>query len=357
MTPASRTIAILLVTTLVYAAAVHVPANAKESDAADPKGGLLFFATYPYRDNTDAVDNPHLAGALITIYWSRIESLDGVYDWSTVDGWIKPWTEAGKKVAIRIMWSSNGSWRDPAAARPTPQWVLDKGTVIATSKRSRTQVPLQWDPIYKRYADRFLREVARKFDGDPNVLFLDVTPGAETNPYRGGMNRREIEFKQAFSDTVASDDRKYSDKLWLETVKQYVATADESFNETRLLVTLNRGTLEGPSQLTKIGKYCVSHGLMVGQNGLHGKSYMRDGPLRRLLLEQGTQTRLYFEMVHASGSNTGTLMEVMRAAERIGCDFLGTYPEDVLKGTPGHRTHDPEYEKALQFGASVIGNQ
>ena len=41
-----------------------------------------------------------------------------------------------------------------------------------------------WDPIYRKYAARFLKEVARQFAGDPNVLFIDVTPGAETNPYR-----------------------------------------------------------------------------------------------------------------------------------------------------------------------------
>ena len=357
MTRECRTIATLVVMILIGAAALGVPANAMERDAAGPRGGLLFFATYPYRDNTDAVNNPHLVGALITIYWSRIEAQDGVYDWSTVDGWIKPWTEAGKKVALRIMWSSSGRWQDPAAAQPTPQWVLSQGAAVAFAKGSRTQAPLQWDPIYKRYADRFLREVARKFDGDPNVLFLDVTPGAETNPYRGGMNRREPDFKQTFRDTAASDGRKYSDELWLETVKLYVATAAKTLTKTRLLVTLNRGSLEGRSQFAEISQYCVTHGMMVGQNGLNGNSYLRDSPRRRLFLEQGTRMGLYFEMVHPSGSSTGTLMEVMKAAERIRCDYLGVYPADVLKGTSGHGTYDPDYEKALQFGASVVGHR
>ena len=51
----------------------------------------------------------------------------------------------------------------------------------------------------------------RKFDGDPNILFIDVTPGAETNPYRfRRINVQEPEFKTRFAETPASDGRKYT---------------------------------------------------------------------------------------------------------------------------------------------------
>ena len=56
-----------------------------------------------------------------------------------------------------------------------------------------------------------------------------------------------------------------------------------------------------------------------------------------------------------SQGTTGSLMSVMQAAERIGCDYLGVYSADVLKGTPGQPGYDKEYEKALEYGAKALG--
>jgi hypothetical protein len=83
--------------------------------------GLLFFASYPERDNVAATTNPHIIGALHTIYWSNVEPADGQYDWEEVDRRIGRWTGAGKKVAIRIMRSSSGNWPEPVAKHPTPR--------------------------------------------------------------------------------------------------------------------------------------------------------------------------------------------------------------------------------------------
>jgi hypothetical protein len=47
----------------------------------------------------------------------------------------------------------------------------------------------------------------------------------------------------------------------------------------------------------------------------------------------------------------------MQAAERIGCDYLGVYATDVLKGTRGQKNFDPEYEQALEYGAKALGKR
>jgi hypothetical protein len=319
--------------------------------------GLLFFASYPQRDSVAATTNPHIVGALHTIYWSNVEPREGQFDWADIDQRLARWTMAGKEVALRIMWSSSGNWPEPAAKRPTPQWVLDHGAVTVHSNSSNTDIPLIWDPVYRKYALRFLQEVSRKFDGNPHVLFLDVTPGAETNPYRfRRINVQEPEFKQRFAQAAASDGRKYSHELWLETVTQAVADAARTFSKTKLLVTLNVGSLDGPSQMQAIGDFCVSRGCYVGQNGLRGNNYAKDGPRASPFLAWGEKTRLYFEMLDAtSAGTTGPLMDVMKRAESIGCDYLGVYSADVLKGTPGQPNYDPEYEKALEYGAKALG--
>jgi hypothetical protein len=324
---------------------------------AQPPTGLLFFASYPERDNAAAAANPHLIGALHTIYWSNVEPTEGRFDWEDIDRRIGRWTAAHKKVALRIMWSSSGNWPEPAAKHPTPQWVLDRGAVTVRSESSKTDIPLVWDPIYRKAAARFLEAMARKFDGDPNLLFIDVTPGAETNPYRfRRINVQEPEFKTRFLSTPASDGTRYSHELWLETVKRSVDAATAAFSKTKLLVTLNIGSLDGPSQMQAIGDHCVARGCFVGQNGLRGVSYPRDSPRISPFVAWGQETLLYFEMLDATGAGTtGSLREVMQAAERIGCDYLGVYSADVLKGTRGQPGYDPAYEQALEYGARTLG--
>ncbi len=318
--------------------------------------GLLYFASYQERDNPAPARNPYVIGALFTIYWSDVEPREGVFDWTALDRRIAVWTAAGKKVALRIMWSSSGNWPEPAAKHPTPQFVLNAGAVTVHSESSKTDIPLFWDPIYRKHAARFLREVARKFDGDPNVLFVDVTPGAETNPYRfRRINVAEPEFKPRFLAASASDGQRYSHQLWLETVKQSVDVAKAAFQKTPLLVTLNVGSLDGPEQFEPMGTHAVSRGCYVGQNGLNSRSYNEDSPRKTAFRDWGAKTRLYFEMVDASGNNTGSLMDVMKAAERIGSHYLGVYAADVLRGTKGQGNFDPEYEAALAYGAKVIG--
>ena len=320
-----------------------------------PDSGLLFFATYRYRDNAEATKNPYITGALLSFHWSQIEESEGEYNWSDVDDRMKLWVDAGKKVALRIVWSANGMWLDPWAKHPTPQWVWDEGAAMAFSEDTKTEVPLQWGPIYKKHAFAFIQEMARHYDGNPNVLFVDVSPGGETNPYRGSINRRDTKFKEIFSNTTASDGTKYSDDLWVATVKEYIDRCAEAFKRAQIGVTLNRGSLQGPERFVEIGEYAVSEGLYVGQNGLSKNSYLRDSSWRRAFAAWDPRTKFYFEMVARSGSRTGTLMEVMKAAERIHCSYLGVYPEDVLKGTKGQKNYDPEFEAALKYGASIIG--
>lgn len=323
--------------------------------AAQPTG-LLYFASYPQRDNPAPAKNPHLVGALFTIYWSDVEKSEGVFDWSGLERRMEVWTKEGKKIALRIMWSSSGNWPEPAAKHPTPQFVLEAGAVTAHSVSSKTDIPLPWDPVYRKHARRFLAELARKFDGDPNILFVDVTPGAETNPYRfRRINANEPEFKHRYAETVASDGRKYSHELWLATVKQGVDDAVEVFHKTPLLVTLNTGSIDGPEQFQAMGDYCVSRGCLLGQNGLNARSYDGESARKTAFQAWGAKTKFYFEMVDAAGSNTGSLLEVMKAAERIGCSYLGVYAVDVLRGTTGQNNYEAAYEEALAYGAKALG--
>ncbi len=322
----------------------------------NPKSGILFYASYLYKDNVAAVSNPHIIGALFQIYWSEVETSDSVYAWESLEAQMQPWLNAGKKIALRFMWSSSGYWPDPSAKTPTPQWVWNRGAKFAFHSASRTEIPLIWDPIYKRYAVRFMKEAARKFDADTTILFLDVTPGAETNPYRfGTIDQIDPDFRQRFRSATSSDGRVFEDSLWITTVQSYIDSSASIFGQLPLLVTLNRGGMpDGPNRLIDFGNYAAKRKFYVGQNGLKGSSYLTSSESKSAFLNWAAQTKLFFEMVAATGGTTGTLMEVMHAALRIRCSYLNVYAIDVLRGTVGHSSYDPEYENALQFGAAEL---
>ncbi|MBM3335479.1 dienelactone hydrolase family protein, partial [Candidatus Sumerlaeota bacterium] len=332
----------------------------------EPGGGIFFYAKHGYQDNTAPIANPHVVGAWIQFYWSEIESEEGRFDWRRLDARMKPWLDAGKKVALRIYWIGSGYWQDPAARRPTPQWVWDKGAKMVLHGPSGTEIPLPWDPIYRKCAFRFLQEIARKYDTNPDILFFDMTPGAETNPYRYvAFNQRTPEFREQYAAAVASNGRKYSDDLWLATVREWIDFADSTFHSLPLLVTLNVGSLnlDKPRDYSvEIGQYCVERGFYVGQNGLSGSSYLADSARKRAFAEWSKRSKVFFETLGDAGSQTafgrkslGALMEIMQAAQRGSASYLLPYPRDALKGTRGQPDYDPAYEEALAYGARVLG--
>ena len=347
---------VVLAALTIFGASGALGQEAQSSRAMrEPGAGLLFYAKGDYAYNTDAIANPYITGGFFQIIWSEIEKENGKYDWTEVDKWVTPWIDAGKYVTLRVMWSTSGYWNFDYYKHPTPKWVFDEGAKYAYHEPSQTEIPLPWDPVYRKYAERFLEEINRKYGADPHVLFIDVTPGAETNPYRfGTINRRNPEFQGEYLQTKASDGRPYDADMWMETVKDYIDMSDRIFPNTPLLVTLNvAGMPEAGTRLPLVGDYCAARGFYVGQNGLGGRSYP-DPESAMKYHEWAMTSKVFFEMVAGTGERTGTLMEVMKAAERAHCSYLNVYPEDVLRGTKGQANFSQEYEDALKYGAETL---
>jgi len=321
-----------------------------------PGKGLLYFASYESSDDDLVKNNPYIIGAVRTIKWANYEKSDGVYDWSALDRFIESWVKAGKKVALRMQWSTSGYWKDPMSKAPTPAWVWDKGAKFAYHAPSETEIPLFWDPIYQKYALRFLSKVAERYDKNPNILFIDITPGAETNPYRfRTINRKDPEFKKTFISLAASDGRKYSEELWKETVLQWLADASHLFQSLPTEVALNKGSLYDNNNFELYGNKAIECGMYVGQNGLSANRYTDKESAKVLLLTSwARKSKVFFEMVGATSEDVGSLRGIMDAAVRGKCSYLNVYAKDVLKGTKGSADYVKAYEDALKYGSEVL---
>lgn len=120
-------------------------------------------------------DWPGLSVIYLRVPWSYLEPKEGEFNWSLFDTPAQRWIAKGKQIAIRV--SCSESWIRYA----TPKWVQDsgaKGTEFEFGKGPRPGGPL-WDPdyldpVFLAKLDRFLAAMALRFDGNPNVAFIDV---------------------------------------------------------------------------------------------------------------------------------------------------------------------------------------
>ena len=125
---------------------------------------------------SDTLDDwPGLSTIYLRVPWSFLEPQEGQFNWSLFDTPTQRWVAKGKKIAIRV--SCCESWWRYA----TPKWVQDagaKGVDFEFGKGPRAGGPL-WepdylDPVFLEKLDHFLAALARHYDGNPNVAFIDI---------------------------------------------------------------------------------------------------------------------------------------------------------------------------------------
>lgn len=125
---------------------------------------------------SDTLDDwPGLSVIYLRVPWSFLEPKEGEFNWSLFDTPAQRWIAKGKRIAIRV--SCSESWMRYA----TPQWVEAagaKGIDFEFGKGPKPGGPL-WDPhyldpVFLEKLDNFLAAMARRYDGNSNVAFIDV---------------------------------------------------------------------------------------------------------------------------------------------------------------------------------------
>jgi hypothetical protein len=125
---------------------------------------------------SDTLDDfPGLSCVYLRVPWSFIEPQEGKFNFSLLDTPAQRWIDKGKQIALRI--SSTESWMRWA----TPEWVHDagaKGYNFTVGKGVDENGPY-WEPDYKdpvflEKLDNFLAAMAERYDGNPNVAFIDI---------------------------------------------------------------------------------------------------------------------------------------------------------------------------------------
>lgn len=172
---------------------------------------------------SDAVDEfPGVSSVYIRLAWSYLEPEEGRFNWTLVDSAMQRWVAKGKQVAFRFTTSEGRA----SEAYATPRWVEQagaKGYHLKGAGQIDAAGPV-WepdfdDPVFLAKLDRFLAAAAARYDGNPDVAFIDVgsfgvwgeghTIASTRLPYSAATIRRHIDLhRKHFRHTllVANDD-------------------------------------------------------------------------------------------------------------------------------------------------------
>lgn len=127
---------------------------------------------------SDTVDDfPGASVIYLRLAWSYLEPEEGKFDWSIVDTPAQRWIDKGFKVAFRFSCAES----NPNQPYATPKWVRDAGAkgYQFTPRKGIDESSPMWepkydDPVFLEKLDRFLAAAAARYDGNPDVAFIDV---------------------------------------------------------------------------------------------------------------------------------------------------------------------------------------
>lgn len=125
---------------------------------------------------SDTLDDfPGLSVIYLRVPWAFLEPEEGKFNWWLFDTPAQRWIDKGLQIAMRV--SCTESWMRYA----TPEWVKKagaKGVDFDFGKGPREGGKL-WepdylDPVFLQKLENFLSAMAKRYDGNPNVAFIDI---------------------------------------------------------------------------------------------------------------------------------------------------------------------------------------
>jgi hypothetical protein len=124
---------------------------------------------------SDTVDDfPGLTVVYLRIAWSFLEPKEGQFNWAVVDAPAQRWIAKGKQVAFRF------SCTESFMRYATPEWVQKAGARGYNFRPGKLDEngpfwePEYDDPVFLEKLDHFLAAAAARYDGSPDVAFIDV---------------------------------------------------------------------------------------------------------------------------------------------------------------------------------------
>lgn len=189
-------------------------------------------------------DFPGISTVYLRIPWSFIEYEEGKFAWEILDTPAQRWIDKGKKVAFRI--TACESWMYYA----TPKWVFDAGAK-GYDVDGNTMEPEYDDPVFIDKVNNFLHVMAERYDGNPNVAFIDVG-------HFGMWGEGHTVFTSP----------KHGKSWGFETKKRYIDMYCHYFKKTLLCISDDFAGHDLPGERFPITDYAFSRGVTIRDDSI-----------------------------------------------------------------------------------------
>src|SRR5690348_15267441 len=258
--------------------------------------------------------SPYVAGIHLGYYWSQLEPQKGQYNWSVIDQQMAPWIKYNKKVILRVSTSGWTRWAPPYSQSGTPQWVYDLG-VRLVKENDGSILPEYWNPIFLQNFADFVHAFALRYDGNPNIAYIDIGLGvggeAKVDSHNGNPNQLSL-WKNIG----------YTNAQWWYAIQNLIQAYSASFTKTPLAVMPDKVFIEKTKGYTAalLLDYAIQHGLWLQDNGLFKNRQLPSQFMRVPHPEEQT----------ASTAVTGdTLQADIQQALNLGANYILVFGTDL----------------------------
>jgi hypothetical protein len=116
-------------------------------------------------------------GNRIELTWEDLNPADGLYDWSPLDNERETAVASGKQFSFRVITMLGEIY----GGHKVPGWVIEKGAVITSSGE-----PDYANCIYQQEWGEFVSALANRYDGIPDIAFIDISGYGNFNEWSWG---------------------------------------------------------------------------------------------------------------------------------------------------------------------------
>jgi hypothetical protein len=121
------------------------------------------------------LQNPQVAGTMISASWKTIERSRTTFDWAAVDSALRQAQKAHLPVTLNLI----------AGGASTPDWVkkmpgVQRIYLVDTNEYrdrycTKVSIPVFWDELYLQEKERFIAEAGNRYGSNPNIVGVMVS--------------------------------------------------------------------------------------------------------------------------------------------------------------------------------------
>jgi len=237
-----------------------------QASPRQPRGIYAVVLAFDHHPYTDAIDNPAISGLFLYFDWATLEPQKGQFDFSLLEEAFRVADSKRKTIQLALL---------PGFS--TPRWLLDelsscdewlasggrtgsappqcgKATFGLPEGEARKgemhELPLPWNPVYKRYWHAFLLEFARRFGQREAFVSIAVAgPTAQSEeiilPHNGpGETEKWARLLEAF---YRDPSYHRSNKAFVEEWKAAIDDYGRIFSNVTLALTRAAGLPFNPT--------------------------------------------------------------------------------------------------------------